>query len=84
MILQFFGGFQAVAGEGGVAYWAHIGGFVVGALLALPLFLRLGGPKFWETSFMHPPHKETFKTQKTTIPMVETRASSVPSVKRRR
>ncbi|MEM7243111.1 MAG: rhomboid family intramembrane serine protease [Pseudomonadota bacterium] len=84
MILQFFGGFQAVAGEGGVAYWAHIGGFVVGVLLTLPLFMRLGGPKFWEVSHMHPPHKETFKTRKTKVPMVEARESSVPVVKRRR
>ena len=84
MVFQFFGGFQSVAGEGGVAYWAHIGGFVVGVLLALPLFFRLGGPAFWEKSHMHPPHKETFETTKTNIPLVEARKSSVPTVKRRR
>ena len=84
MILQFFGGFQAVAGEGGVAYWAHIGGFVVGILFCLPLWLRRGGPAYWQRSHMHPPHKETFETTKTAIPMVEARKSSVPNVKRRR
>ena len=43
---------------GGVAYWAHVGGFVAGALLSLPLFLRLGGPAFWRRSDGHPPHPE--------------------------
>ena len=33
-LLQLLGGFGSVAGEGGgVAFWAHIGGFVAGALL---------------------------------------------------
>jgi membrane associated rhomboid family serine protease len=31
-LLQLFGG-AAAAGEGGVAFWAHVGGFVAGALL---------------------------------------------------
>lgn len=32
--LQFFGGFSSLGSEGGgVAFWAHIGGFVAGALL---------------------------------------------------
>jgi len=29
----------------GVAYWAHAGGFIVGMVLTIPLWLRLGGPK---------------------------------------
>ena len=42
--LQIFGGAGANPDEGGVAYWAHAGGFVVGALLTLPVFFRKGGP----------------------------------------
>jgi membrane associated rhomboid family serine protease len=45
--LQLFGGFSAPAGEGGVAYWAHAGGFVAGFALTLPVWLRRGGPAYW-------------------------------------
>jgi len=27
--------------SGGVAYWAHIGGFIAGALLILPVWMKL-------------------------------------------
>lgn len=56
--LQLFGGVGAQTDTDGVAYWAHAGGFVVGAVLALPLFLRLGGPAFWTRTHGHPPHPE--------------------------
>ena len=40
-ILQFFNGFLSLgyqtAGMGGVAWWAHIGGFITGILLVIPL-----------------------------------------------
>jgi membrane associated rhomboid family serine protease len=40
-LIQFFTGFQMQAIQsataGGVAWWAHVGGFVVGLLLALIL-----------------------------------------------
>jgi membrane associated rhomboid family serine protease len=32
-LLQFVGGFFSGAGDGGVAFWAHIGGFVMGIAL---------------------------------------------------
>src|SRR6056297_3891398 len=38
--MQLFGGWNAPADEGGVAYWAHVGGFVVGLILVIPLWLR--------------------------------------------
>ena len=60
MALQVFGGFAEPTMGGGVAYWAHIGGFVVGLLLTLPLWLKLGGIKFWRNHDYHPPHKPTF------------------------
>jgi membrane associated rhomboid family serine protease len=37
--LQVAGGFTANAGEGGVAFWAHIGGFVAG-VAGIKLFVR--------------------------------------------
>lgn len=55
---QFFGGFTSVGGEGGVAYWAHIGGFLAGIILTLPLFLTRGGPKLWTINHGKPPHPD--------------------------
>nr|WP_111298196.1 rhomboid family intramembrane serine protease [Paracoccus saliphilus] len=57
--LQLLGGFTNVGAQGGVAYWAHGGGFAAGLLLALPLFLRRGGPGFWSRTHGHPPHPDT-------------------------
>ncbi|MFV0302106.1 MAG: rhomboid family intramembrane serine protease [Paracoccus sp. (in: a-proteobacteria)] len=54
--LQVFGGFSTLGAGEGVAYWAHAGGFLAGAVLALPLFLRRGGPAFWQRTHGHPPH----------------------------
>ena len=56
--LQIVGGFSVPTEEGGVAYWAHAGGFVAGIVLAIPLFLRLGGTTFWSRNHGHPPHPE--------------------------
>lgn len=38
-VLQFFSGAASLGATdvGGVAFWAHIGGFVAGVLIALPL-----------------------------------------------
>jgi membrane associated rhomboid family serine protease len=33
MLLQIVGGFSAIGDSGGVAFWAHIGGFVAGLVL---------------------------------------------------
>ncbi len=56
--LQLVGGMVADAGAGGVAYWAHAGGFVAGVALTLPLWLRRGGPAFWARTRGAPPHPE--------------------------
>ena len=61
------------AGDAGVAYWAHIGGFVAGAGLAAPHFLRLGRIAFWRRFHGHPPHPEAVYDR-----------SPVPIVPRRR
>ncbi len=38
-LMQLVSGLVAAPGEGGVAFWAHVGGFVLGALL-VPVFRR--------------------------------------------
>jgi len=71
-ILQFSGGLTANAHTGGVAYWAHAGGFIVGLALTLPFFLRRGGKHYWARNEMHPPHPEA-KYDPSNIPRVRRR-----------
>jgi membrane associated rhomboid family serine protease len=61
--------------EGGVAHLAHTGGFIAGALLTLPFWLRRGGPGFWNRTHGAPPHAPT---------LVGTRLTPIPRVPRRR
>ena len=70
--IQTASGAMTPTDGGGVAYWAHVGGFVAGVLLTLPLFLRLGGPTFWRGTDGHPPH-----------PAVSYTPSHVPTVAKR-
>jgi len=58
LAFQLVGGFGSDPDAGGVAYWAHVGGFVAGLGLTLPLWLKLGGPDFWKRTHGHPPHPE--------------------------
>lgn len=57
----------------GVAYLAHIGGFVAGVVATVPLWLKLGGRAYWDRTHGAPPHAEA-----------RYRASSVPAVRRRK
>lgn len=69
--LQLFNGFGATPGSGGVAYWAHAGGFIVGLALTLPLWLRLGGPAFWNRTHGLPPHPAaSYHIERTRVPRV--------------
>ena len=70
--LQLVNGVGADLGSGGVAYWAHIGGFVAGLLMMTPHFLRLGGPGFWGRTRGLPPHP-SIDYVRTTIPVVPRR-----------
>lgn len=56
--LQLVNGLSMDLVGGGVAYWAHAGGFVAGVVLAFPLWRRLGGPDFWADFGGKPPHAE--------------------------
>jgi membrane associated rhomboid family serine protease len=72
--MQVFGGLGTSAEIGGVAYWAHAGGFIAGILLTLPLWLRLGGPRFWHQTEGHPPHPETsYRWQRSGVPRIPRR-----------
>jgi len=69
--MQVFGGFGTAPDEGGVAYWAHVGGFAIGLALTLPLWLRLGGPAFWNRTEGHPPHPDAkYRLTRTNVPKV--------------
>jgi len=53
-MLQFFSGSFSLGGqEGGVAWWAHIGGFLCGLLLVVP-FTRRKKPVRWLLKKRHP------------------------------
>ena len=68
--LQVFNGVGSLgATGGGVAYWAHAGGFIVGFVLTIPLWLRLGASGWWVKTDYHPPHPEA--TYPSRIPVVK-------------
>lgn len=69
--LQLWGGVTNIGAQGGVAYWAHIGGFIVGFMAMLPYWRRLGGPDYWRITLGHPDHPEAhYRFQKSRIPGV--------------
>jgi membrane associated rhomboid family serine protease len=69
--LQIFNGVVTPTTGGGVAYWAHAGGFIGGLLLSVPLLIRLGGTAFWHRTAGHPPHPATeYKLSRSSIPKV--------------
>ena len=70
-LLQIFSSFWTMGGDSGVAYWAHAGGFVAGIILALPMFIKLGGTVFWDRTHGRPPHRP-----------VEYMRSRIPDVRR--
>ena len=70
-ILQLYNGLAVPAAVSGVAYWAHIGGFVFGVIATLTTWKKLGGVKFWSKNHGAPDHKEaTYSLKRTNIPKV--------------
>jgi membrane associated rhomboid family serine protease len=70
--LQLFNG--AVGPADGVAYLAHVGGFIGGVVLTVPALLRRGGRAFWARTQGHPPHPPAqYKLSKSSIPQVRKR-----------
>ena len=77
--MQFIGGLGSDPDAGGVAYWAHAGGFVVGLVLTIPLWLKRGGPAFWSKTHGHPPHPEPdYKLSATRIPRIGRNSTRKP------
>jgi hypothetical protein len=56
--MQFWGGFGSDPETGGVAYWAHIGGFIAGMALIYPRWRAKGSRAFWHGTSGAPPHPE--------------------------
>ena len=72
---QVFSGTTTASAEGGVAYFAHIGGFIAGLLLCLPLWRSLGGTAFWQENRGKPPHPAAeYAVGKSRIPKVVRRS----------
>lgn len=72
--MQLVSGIGADPSTGGVAYWAHAGGFMLGVALTVPVWIRAGGPAFWGRTEGAPPNPEA------RYPLVRT---NVPQVRRR-
>lgn len=70
--IQTFAGFATPSDQGGVAYLAHVGGFIGGFFLTLRFWLRRGGTAFWKANQGHPPHPEV------TYPLAQSRIPTVP------
>lgn len=72
MALQVFNGLGSDLNGGGTAYWAHVGGFVAGFVMTVPIWLMRGGPRYWDRTHGHPPHPET-RYPTSNIPIVPRR-----------
>jgi membrane associated rhomboid family serine protease len=69
--LQLFSGWVTPTDGGGVAYLAHVGGFLAGLVLTFPVWLRQGGTAFWNRTHGLPPHPEAaYEVSKSRIPIV--------------
>lgn len=71
--LQVFSGFGVDTSQGGVAYWAHAGGFILGVVLTVPLWLRRGAWTYWQRTHGHPPHPEAGLLSRSGFPPVRRR-----------
>ncbi|WP_090200579.1 rhomboid family intramembrane serine protease [Yoonia tamlensis] len=66
---QIFNGINSGAGGGGVAHWAHAGGFVAGFVLMLPFWIKFGSTGFWRRTQGHPDHPES-RYRRSSVPVV--------------
>jgi membrane associated rhomboid family serine protease len=80
VMLGLWFGFQVLNGlatdtdMGGIAYWAHAGGFVAGMIMAVPAWLRRGGTAFWTRTHGAPPHPQAnYRIGKSSIPVIRRR-----------
>ncbi len=67
--LQLFNGVAQSAD--GIAYMAHVGGFIGGLAFTIPLWLQLGGRDFWKTTDGRPPNPEAkYKYARSNTPKI--------------
>jgi len=72
--IQIFSGLNTPGDGGGVAYWAHAGGFIAGLILTLPVWVRRGAEAYWRKTDGHPPHPETqFAAARSNVPLIRRR-----------
>ena len=72
--MQIFAGLTTPADISGVAHWAHIGGFALGMVLILPVWLARGGTAFWNKTGGHPDHPEAkYRLSQSRIPTIRKR-----------
>lgn len=72
--LQLFSGIALSSEGAGIAFWAHVGGFLAGLSLTFPVWKRKGGIAFWTPTNGRPPHAPTPEYDRfTTIPVVRKR-----------
>jgi membrane associated rhomboid family serine protease len=73
-VFQVFNGATNPADGGGVAHWAHAGGFIVGLIGVVPVWLKSGGPAFWARTEGHPDHPEAkYRAARSRVPTVRRR-----------
>jgi membrane associated rhomboid family serine protease len=56
-VMQFLSAFAMPTGEGGVAFWAHVGGFVAGVVLVFPFKRR-------PVAIWQPPRSQAFQMER--------------------
>ena len=77
--IQLFSGLAMATDGGGVAYLAHVGGFVAGVVLILPVWAKAGGTGFWSATQGSPPHPSAhYPLRQTPIPRVPRRDKDQP------
>jgi len=70
--VQLFNG--AAATTDGVAYLAHVGGFVAGLVLTIPALIKRGGKAYWAQNQGKPPHPPVeYVLSRSNIPRVPKR-----------
>ncbi len=70
-LMQFLSGLGADPNVGGVAYWAHTGGFLTGIVLTLPVWLAKGRRDHWRETDGRPQNPAAqYKWRGTDIPRV--------------
>ncbi|WIV50053.1 rhomboid family intramembrane serine protease [Marivivens sp. LCG002] len=73
-VFQVVNGLGSFGADGGVAYWAHAGGFLIGAALMYPIWKKKGAATYWSRTLGSPPHPEArYEFRRTSIPRVPRR-----------